>query len=222
MFWNSLPRPVTYISVEESYQRFLWCYGDSIPRGFRPTYTPCFDKECQDLLKSGDPDIAYHLLRCFVNVQPRLVADLCCSSVQLVVCRRWQWFPHEWHRVGTTALSEGFFLAFWPGFIRIRSAGRIFGFPRLVYSLRYSRGGRRRRRLHTSAVTVEHFCRIARTFTWETSMMRLAYLSKSGQTKLDRQNLDRQNLDIQNVKCLSKCLQATVKLSFELKSYLQS
>jgi len=38
----------------------------SIPRGFRPTYTPCLDKECQDLLKqyeeSGDPDIADHLI----------------------------------------------------------------------------------------------------------------------------------------------------------------
>jgi len=39
---------------------------------------------------------------------------------------------------------------------------------------------------------------------------------------LDSRNLDRQNLDIQNVECLSKCLQATHKLSFELKSYLQS
>ena len=45
------------------------------------------------------------------------------------------------------ALSEGFFLAFWPGSIRIRSAGGIFGFPQLVYSPRYSRGGRRGRRL---------------------------------------------------------------------------
>ena len=38
----------------------------SIPRGFRPTYTPCVDEECQDLLKqyeeSGDPDIADHLI----------------------------------------------------------------------------------------------------------------------------------------------------------------
>ena len=34
---------------------------------------------------------------------------------------------------------------------------------------------------------------------------------------MDRQNLDRQNLDSQNVECLSKCLQTTVKLSFELK-----
>jgi len=38
----------------------------SIPRGFNPTYTPCLDEECQDLLKqyeeSGDPDIADHLM----------------------------------------------------------------------------------------------------------------------------------------------------------------
>ena len=42
------------------------------------------------------------------------------------------------HRAGPTAwkprsaLSEGFFLALWPGSIRIRSAGGIFGFPQLV------------------------------------------------------------------------------------------
>jgi len=38
----------------------------SIPRGFRPTYTPCLDEECQDLLKqyedSGDPDVTDHLI----------------------------------------------------------------------------------------------------------------------------------------------------------------
>ena len=57
-------------------------------------------------------------------------------------------------RAGSTAwkprsamLSEGFFLALWPGSIRIRSAGGIFGFPRLVYFPRYSRGGRWGRRL---------------------------------------------------------------------------
>jgi hypothetical protein len=37
-----------------------------IPRGFRPTYIPCLDEECQDLLKqyeeSGDPDVADHLI----------------------------------------------------------------------------------------------------------------------------------------------------------------
>ena len=40
----------------------------SIPRGFRPTYTPCLDEECQDLLKqyedSGDLDISSnHLMQ---------------------------------------------------------------------------------------------------------------------------------------------------------------
>ena len=39
----------------------------SIPRGFCPTYSPCLDEECQDLLKqyeeSGDPDIADHLVK---------------------------------------------------------------------------------------------------------------------------------------------------------------
>jgi len=38
----------------------------SIPQGFRPTYTPCLDEECQDLLKqyevSSDRDIADHLI----------------------------------------------------------------------------------------------------------------------------------------------------------------
>ena len=38
----------------------------SIPRGFRPTYIPCLDEECQALLKqyeeSGDPDVADHLI----------------------------------------------------------------------------------------------------------------------------------------------------------------
>ena len=38
----------------------------SISRGFCPTYTPCLDEECQDLLKqyeeSGDPDIADHVI----------------------------------------------------------------------------------------------------------------------------------------------------------------
>jgi len=50
-----------------------------------------------------------------------------------------------------SALSEGFFLALWPGSIRIRSAGRIFGFPQLVYSPRYSRGGWQGRRLPSPA-----------------------------------------------------------------------
>ena len=62
--------PVNNIGVEKSYQRFCGAMQKaarhSIPRGFRPTYTPCFDEECQDLLKqyqeSGDPDIADHFI----------------------------------------------------------------------------------------------------------------------------------------------------------------
>jgi len=62
--------PVNNISVEESYQRFCGAMQKaarhSISRGFRPTYTPCLDEECQDLLKqyeeSGDPDVADHLI----------------------------------------------------------------------------------------------------------------------------------------------------------------
>ena len=52
-----------------------------------------------------------------------------------------------------SALLEGFLLALWPGSIKIRSAGGIFGFPRLVYSPRYSRGGRRGRRLPSPQIT---------------------------------------------------------------------
>ena len=68
---SSIPLiPVNNISIEESYQRFCGAMQKaahhSIPRGFRPTYTPCLDEECQDLLKqyeeSGDPDIADHLI----------------------------------------------------------------------------------------------------------------------------------------------------------------
>jgi len=61
---RSIPLIPVTISVEESCQRLcgamLKAARHSIPRGFRPTYTPCLDEECQDLLKqyeeSGDPD----------------------------------------------------------------------------------------------------------------------------------------------------------------------
>ena len=47
--------PVNNISVEESYQRFCGAMQKaarhSVPRGFRPPYTPCLDEECQNLLK---------------------------------------------------------------------------------------------------------------------------------------------------------------------------
>jgi len=62
------------------------------------------------------------------------------STFSCIMRRPTAWKPKS-------ALSEGFFLALWPGSIKIRSAGGIFGFPQLVYSPRYSRGGRRGRRL---------------------------------------------------------------------------
>ena len=57
------------------------------------------------------------------------------STLSCIICRAG---PMAWKP--RSALSEGFLLALWPGSIRIRSAGGIFGFPRLVYSPRYSRG----------------------------------------------------------------------------------
>jgi len=75
-------------------------------------------------------------------------------------CRMWRFAADNplmlscmMHRAGPTtrkprsALSARFFLALWPRSIRIRSAGGIIGFPQLVYSPRYLRGGRRGRRL---------------------------------------------------------------------------
>ena len=45
----------------------------NIPRGFRPSYIPCTDTECQQLLEqysnSGDPDIAAHLVECLDNAR---------------------------------------------------------------------------------------------------------------------------------------------------------
>jgi len=58
-----------------------------------------------------------------------------------------------------SALLEGFFLALWPGSIRIWSAGGIMGFPRLVYSPRYSRGGRR------DADYLPQLCRVRSFYT---------------------------------------------------------
>jgi len=51
---------------------------------------------------------------------------------------------------------EWFFLALWLGSIRIRSAGGIFGFPRLVYSPRYSRGADRDAESSQITVTFPH------------------------------------------------------------------
>src|SRR6218665_1532870 len=58
--------PTRSISIQEAYDRFqraVFCVArSSIPRGFRPVYTPCLDSKCQALLKefeeSGDPDVA--------------------------------------------------------------------------------------------------------------------------------------------------------------------
>jgi len=62
--------------------------------------------------------------------------------------------PRHWPSLSQSFLllvcenkKKGFFLALWPGSIRIQSTGGIFGFSQLMYSPRYSRGGRRRRRL---------------------------------------------------------------------------
>jgi len=50
----------------------------SIPRGFRPRYIPCLDKECQVLLdqleETGDTEVADHLI----------------ESLDAARCRRWE------------------------------------------------------------------------------------------------------------------------------------
>ena len=68
---RSIPTiPLRIVSAEESFKRFSGAIFKaataSIPRGRRPVYTPCLDEECGELLeeyeRSGDPDIADHLL----------------------------------------------------------------------------------------------------------------------------------------------------------------
>ena len=62
--------PLGSTKIEEAYTRFagalMKAAHSAIPRGFRPTYTPCMDAECCALLKeyedSGDPDVADHLI----------------------------------------------------------------------------------------------------------------------------------------------------------------
>ena len=62
--------PIKGTSVTEAYTRFTKAIFKAakanIPRGFRPTYIPCLDSECQQLLEeftsSGDPDTADHLI----------------------------------------------------------------------------------------------------------------------------------------------------------------
>jgi hypothetical protein len=64
------PIPSGGITIEEAYTRFtgalMKAAHSAIPRGFRPTYIPCFDAECSALLtefeNSGDPDVADHLI----------------------------------------------------------------------------------------------------------------------------------------------------------------
>ena len=80
--------------------------------------------------------------------------------------RCWQPLDIQLHNVQLESPGQhcwgGVFVAVWPGFIGIRSAGGIFGFPRLVYSLRYSWGGQRGCRLPSStAITSigwDHVC----------------------------------------------------------------
>ena len=69
--------PNNGISVTEAYLRLskaiLISAKTNIPRGFRPSYIPCMDNECQQLLEqystSGDPDIADHLVECLDNAR---------------------------------------------------------------------------------------------------------------------------------------------------------
>ena len=83
---------------------------------------------------------------CLLKANDVNVMDLCQWLYDVTLsCMMRRAGPTAWKP--RSALSEGFFLALWPGSIRIRPAGGIFGFPRLVYSPRYLRGGRRGRRL---------------------------------------------------------------------------
>ena len=69
--------PNNGISVTEAYLRLgkaiLISAKTNIPRSFRPSYIPCMDTECQELLEqysnSGDPDIADHLVECLDNAR---------------------------------------------------------------------------------------------------------------------------------------------------------
>ena len=61
-------------------------------------------------------------------------------------------------------------------YIRIRSAGGIFGFPQLLYSPRYSRGGRRGRRLPPPHSTVVIYFRIKYVTIVQTSIYYIVFL----------------------------------------------
>ena len=65
------------VSVSEAYLRLskaiLISTKTNIPRGVRPSYIPCMNTECQQLLEqysnSGDPDITDHLVECLDNAR---------------------------------------------------------------------------------------------------------------------------------------------------------
>jgi len=108
--------PVNNISVEESYQRFCGAMQQaachSIPRGFRPTYTPCLDEKCQDLLKqyeeSGDPDIADHL-------------------IESLDAARW----HRWEELTS---KMNFMHSSWKSWVQIRRLGAAQQPPKSTHS----------------------------------------------------------------------------------------
>jgi len=62
--------PLKTIPIDEAYNRFCGAIfkaaSKSIPRGYRPVYTPCLDSECAALLKeyeeTGDAEVAGHLI----------------------------------------------------------------------------------------------------------------------------------------------------------------
>jgi Reverse transcriptase (RNA-dependent DNA polymerase)/Endonuclease-reverse transcriptase len=64
--------PVRKLTVEEAFSRFYSAVRKSalksIPRGFRPSYIPCMDSECVELLEqyeaTNDSSIADHLIDC--------------------------------------------------------------------------------------------------------------------------------------------------------------
>jgi len=89
---------------------------------------------------------------CLLEANDVNVMDLCQWLYDVMFCC-WQPLDVELHdtRGRTYGLKAQFGVigGVFTGFValRIRFAGGIFGFPRLVYSLRYSRGGRQGRRL---------------------------------------------------------------------------
>ena len=101
---------------------------------------------------------------------------LWCDALLLTTPRRWAALyagPELRLEIPSRRYRRGFLLALWPGSgsIRIRSTGGIVGFPRLVYSPRYSRGGRRGRRWPSPSINIKNQCRArlpppSRTKVW--------------------------------------------------------